>query len=112
MMRRGVVLILALAGFGCVGEDDTARYRNAVTGEECVPDPGSFNPLHGHNGQGNGQGGHNSPTGIPGDNVDDPHSGRIDCLGDGDSGQGNDERNCTPPGCDAEGCCEEDPEAT
>ena len=61
---------------------------------------------HGHNGQGNGNGGHNSPTGIPGDNIDDPHSGKIDCLGDGDSGQGNDARNCPPAGCDAFGCCD------
>ena len=50
--------------------------------------------LHGHNGQGAGNGGHKSPTGIPGDNTDDPHSGKFDCLGDGDSGLGNDDRNC------------------
>ena len=75
-------------------------YINALTGEECVPDPNTLPPLHGHNGQGQGNGGHNSPTGIPGDNVDDPQSGKVDCLGDGDSGQGNDLR-C----CDANGCC-------
>ena len=53
--------------------------------------------LHGHNGQGNGNGGHNSPTGIAGDNSDDENSGHVDCLGDGDSGQGNDDRFCAPP---------------
>jgi hypothetical protein len=31
-------------------------------------------------------------------NVDDA---QFDCLGDGDSGQGNDLRNC----CDIDGCC-------
>lgn len=76
-------------------------YINVFTEEECVPDPATFAPLHGHNGQGQGNGGHNSPTGIPGDNVDDAQSGKIDCLGDGDSGQGNDLRNC----CDIDGCC-------
>jgi hypothetical protein len=75
-------------------------YIDGLTGEECVPDPNTLPPLHGHNGQGQGNGGHNSPTGIPGDNVDDPQSGKVDCLGDGDSGRGNDLR-C----CDANGCC-------
>jgi hypothetical protein len=106
------VMFLALAALalpGCVddparGHDagtTEARYYDAVTGEDCVPDPGTIAPVNGHNGQGNGNGGHNSPTGIPGDNIDDPHSGKIDCLGDGNSGQGNDSTIC----CDANNCC-------
>ena len=101
-------LFVALAGVGfvgCTSDSTTAQYRNAVTGEACVPDPNTVAPLHGHNGQGNGNGGQNSPTGIPGDNMDDPHSGKIDCLGDGDSGQGNDPVVC----CDANSCCNGDP---
>jgi hypothetical protein len=74
------------------------------TGATAVPDPGTSGP-HGHNGKGDGNGGLNSPTGIPGDSIDDPHSGKVDCLGDGDSGQGNDERFCTPPGCDGQDDC-------
>jgi len=31
---------------------------------------------------------------IPGDNQDDAHSEKVDCIGDGDSGQGNDARKC------------------
>lgn len=87
-------------------------YRSALTGEECTPDATTFMaPLRGHRGRGDGRGGHNSPTGIPGDNIDDPHSGKVDCLGDGNSGQGNDVEGCFPaPGCDAEGCCVEEPE--
>jgi hypothetical protein len=87
-------------------------YRSALTGEECTPDATTFMaPLIGHRGRGEGRGGHNSPTGIPGDNIDDPHSGKVDCLGDGNSGQGNDVEGCFPaPGCDAEGCCVEEPE--
>ncbi len=113
MFKLQALLFVALASIGVVGCTDdasTSQYRNALTGAVCVPDPETLVPLHGHNGQGNGNGGHNSPTGIPGDNIDDPNSGKVDCLGDGDSGQGNDERNCTPaPGCDAEDCCEEPP---
>lgn len=61
-----------------------------------------------------------NPLGIPGDNEDDAHSGLTDCLGDGNSGHGDDfkhgecnPRNDEPPppprGCDDQGCCE-DPE--
>jgi hypothetical protein len=98
-------LFVALAGVAFAGCTDdgssTAQYRNAVTGEACQPDPGTLVPVHGHNGQGSTNGGHRSPTGIPGDNLDDLHSGKMDCLGDGDSGQGNDARKC----CDASSCC-------
>jgi hypothetical protein len=112
MTKLRALLFVALAGAGimaCTDDGTTAEYRNAVTGEACDPDPDTLVPLHGHNGQGNGNGGHNSPTGIPGDNIDDERSGKVDCLGDGDSGQGNDDRFCAP-GCDADGCCEVPPD--
>jgi hypothetical protein len=100
-MKRLAVLI-AFGFLGCAAsQGGSAQYHNALTGEDCVPDPNSLVPLRGHNGQGHGKGGHNSPTGIPGDNIDDPHSGKVDCLGDGNSGQGNDPVFC----CDANQCC-------
>src|SRR5690606_36713197 len=84
-------------------------YRSALTGEECEPDPGTLmpaTPSRGHR----GRGGHRSPAGIPGDNLDDLRSGHVDCLGDGNSGHGNDRDGCFPrPGCDAEGCCQTEP---
>src|SRR5688572_25495450 len=46
-----------------------------------------------------------------GDNCDDLSSGKVDCIGDGNSGQGDDKKhNCTfpQPGCDADGCCDEE----
>ena len=105
VLLRRVGVLSAVGTLGLLlmtaGSAMAQPYTNLLTGDECVPDPGTFTPLHGHNGQGNGNGGQKSPTGIAGDNVDDPQSGKIDCLGDGDSGAGNDLRNC----CDANGCC-------
>ena len=111
-----VVACLLVLAAGCTNEQSTGLYRSALTDEACEPDPGSFMPSEpsGSGHMSNGRGGHNSPTGIPGDNIDDPHSGKIDCYYDGNSGQGDDRRHpCTPedfpqPGCDATGCCDED----
>lgn len=86
---------------GC--QESTGRYLSALTGEECVPDA-TYLPRDAHTNNGNGN---TSPTGIPGDNLDDLRSGKVDCLYDGDSGQGNDDR-CFPPGCDEQGCCDDD----
>lgn len=104
-MVAGAVALLALSG--CSSE--VSNYHHAITGEPCVPND-TLVPGNG-NGNGNGNGGHNSPTGIPGDNIDDPHSGQVDCLYDGNSGQGDDKKHgCVPPpGCDDQGCCEEPP---
>ncbi|AKF03011.1 hypothetical protein DB32_000159 [Sandaracinus amylolyticus] len=107
-----LVLAPVITLIACSTEPSPPVYRSALTGEECVPDPGTMIPPE--RGSGHGRGGHNSPTGIPGDNIDDPHSGKVDCLYDGNSGQGNDRDGCFPrPGCDAEGCCEvPDPDPT
>jgi hypothetical protein len=104
---------LSLAG--CQA-DTAADFRNVLTGEECVPDdtyeprPGHSSDAPGHTQDNPGHGGDRSPTGIPGDNMDDEHSGKVDCLGDGNSGQGDDKKhNCEfPPGCDQNGCCDGD----
>ena len=77
-------------------------HTNALTGEECVPDGTSYIP---RTGPGHCQGTSN------GDNCDDLHSGKIDCIGDGNSGQGDDKKhNCEfpQPGCDENGCCDDD----
>jgi hypothetical protein len=111
--------ILIAASFGLVAalavgcSSDVHVYRNALTGAECTPDPSTFIPPDrgqsgdhqpsGDHGQGN-----TSPTGIPGDNLDDIRSGKADCLGDGDSGQGNDTPDCQVAGCDSKLCCDGD----
>ena len=91
---------------GCTSEqtDSVTGYVNAVTGETCQPDPATLH-RHGQSGQ-HGNGGHGSPTGIPGDNMDDEHSGKVDCLGDGNSGQGDDKKH---PCCDDSMCCDGTP---
>ena len=99
----------ALVALGCSMEAPTTGYRSALTGEACEPEADSWMPAGNRAAQ--GRGGHNSPTGIPGDNIDDPRSGKIDCLGDGNSGQGDDKKHgCQfpQPGCDGQGCCAED----
>jgi hypothetical protein len=107
MSRIKTTLMAALvaAGFaGCV-QDSTAGYRSAITGEACEPDPATLRP-HGRSGE-HGNGGQNSPTGIPGDNMDDEHSGKVDCYYDGNSGQGDDKKH---PCCDDTMCCNGDPD--
>src|SRR5688572_29680892 len=90
---------------GCTSQDSTEGYLSAITGEACEPDPATLRP-HGRSGE-NGNGGQNSPTGIPGDNMDDEHSGKVDCYYDGNSGQGDDKKH---PCCDAEMCCNGTPD--
>ncbi|MEZ4256657.1 MAG: hypothetical protein R3A78_13265 [Polyangiales bacterium] len=99
---------------GCTGGSSTGRsttgYLEADTMDDCVPDMSTMVPLTAPsaNGKGKGNGGHGSPTGIPGDNMDDLHSGKVDCYYDGNSGQGDDKKHgCVVPGCDENGCCDE-----
>ena len=90
---------------GSNSDGSSAGYLSAATGEPCTPDPATLQP-HGKSGQ-HGNGGQNSPTGIPGDNMDDEHSGKVDCYYDGNSGQGDDKKH---PCCDANMCCNGDPD--
>ncbi|MEE8408485.1 MAG: hypothetical protein V3T05_02665, partial [Myxococcota bacterium] len=104
-----IAVWLLLMSPGC-GDDATSwpgntQFISALTGESCTPDIATFMPSDDSNGN-------VSPTGIPGDNLDDLRSGKVDCLGDGNSGQGDDKKhNCTFPqaGCDDVGCCEVPP---
>jgi hypothetical protein len=108
-----VLAFAALGLAGCTADDATGTHINALTGAVCTPGA-TYEPrpavTHG-NGHGNGgQGAQCQGTG-PGDNCDDLHSGHIDCIGDGNSGQGDDRKHpCTfpQPGCDATGCCDGD----
>lgn len=118
--RGGLLLAVTLgvALAGCSSDPEVATYTSALSGKQCRPDPQSLMPmapmspasLH----KSNGNGGQRSPTGIPGDNLDDLHSGKIDCYYDGNSGQGDDRKHpCTmndfpQPGCDSMGCCDDD----
>jgi hypothetical protein len=107
-MRNLMAIFLSVASLGLAacaadGPSDGAAYRNELTGQVCTPN-GTQGPLPGQKGQ-HGNGGHNSPTGIPGDNLDDPHSGKIDCYYDGNSGQGDDKKHPCAPGCDNQHCC-------
>ena len=65
-----------MLGFGACAAEPEAQYKELEAGEECIPDPGTMKPHKGN-------GGHDSPTGMPGDNMDDEHSGKADCLYDG-----------------------------
>lgn len=111
----GLALTLGAALAGCSSEPEVATYTSALSGKQCRPDPQSLMPMSPaplHKQSGNG--GQRSPTGIPGDNLDDLHSGKIDCYYDGNSGQGDDRKHpCTmndfpQPGCDSMGCCDDD----
>jgi len=97
-----VSLFCALGFAACA--PNSGSYINALTGEECTPDSQSYIPRKAHD-PGQCQGTSN------GDNCDDLHSGKIDCIGDGNSGQGDDKKhNCEfpQPGCDENGCCDDD----
>ncbi len=97
-------LFTCLAGCGA----DLSTHVNALSGQTCEPDS-SYMP-RAHTSNGNGGGDQCQGTG-PGDNCDDLHSGKIDCIGDGNSGQGDDKKhNCMfpQPGCDENGCCDDD----
>jgi hypothetical protein len=112
-LRAGLssIAAAALLSMGACSGDVTATYRNALTDETCVPNSTFLVKASSTDNKGSNAGGNTSPTGIPGDNLDDERSGKIDCLGDGNSGQGDDKKhNCEfpQPGCDDTGCCDED----
>jgi hypothetical protein len=137
VVESAIVLGLAIAALvclnlaGCTGTVTPSPmpagpFKSMLNGGPCQPDGETYMPVDaapaqndGGQGQGKANGGARSPTGIPGDNMDDLHSGKIDCYYDGNSGQGDDKKHpCTAedfpqPGCDAEGCCDaaEDPAA-
>lgn len=101
-MRLLFSLTLALFA-ACSPSVDT--HVNAYTLEACEPAKASYMPKEKANGNDKCQG-----TGN-GDNCDDLSSGKVDCIGDGNSGQGDDKKhNCQfpQPGCDENGCCDED----
>lgn len=99
-------IAISMLGLGC---GTGTEHVNALTGEVCVPDSSYIpraKPAHANNGQG-----HECQGTSNGDNCDDLSSGKIDCIGDGNSGQGDDKKhNCEfpQPGCDENGCCDED----
>jgi penicillin-binding protein 1A len=82
------------------------QHVNAFTLQSCKPNqnyqPKQKNANHQNDKcQGNSNG----------DNCDDLSSGKVDCIGDGNSGQGDDKKhNCMfpQPGCDDAGCCDDD----
>ena len=101
-MRSILLATLFLVGCGT----GTGDYTSALTGQTCDPN-GSYKPHKPKAPASNDkcQGTSN------GDNCDDLSSGKIDCIGDGNSGQGDDKKhNCQfpQPGCDDQGCCEDD----
>jgi len=101
-MRSILLASLFVAAIGCGTE--TGTHVNALTGQSCEPN-GSYMPKQGppHNDKCQGT--------SNGDNCDDLSSGKIDCIGDGNSGQGDDKKhNCQfpQPGCDDQGCCDGD----
>jgi hypothetical protein len=94
--------LFAIGALTAACAPQTSEHVNALSGEACEPDPTTYiareAPAH-------CQGTSN------GDNCDDLHSGKIDCIGDGNSGQGDDKKHdCEfpQPGCDEDGCCDED----
>jgi hypothetical protein len=110
---RSTIVALAFAALGFAGcsSDSTATHINALTGQLCIPN-GTYLPLAHPNVNGQaGDGGAQCQGTGPGDNCDDLHSGKIDCIGDGNSGQGDDKKHpCEfpQPGCDDQGCCDGD----
>lgn len=100
MRRVALALALFLAG-AC---NAPTEHVNAYTLEACTPGNG-YMPRPKKHTNDKCQGTSN------GDNCDDQSSGKVDCIGDGNSGQGDDKKhNCMfpQPGCDADGCCDED----
>lgn len=94
-------LVLVLFAAACSGP---TTHVNAYSLEVCTPD-GSYMPKAKKKTNDKCQGTSN------GDNCDDLSSGKVDCIGDGNSGQGDDKKhNCMfpQPGCDENGCCDED----
>jgi hypothetical protein len=105
MLAAFAFATLGLAA-GCTSEI-TGSHVNALTGAVCTPDR-TYIPRE----AGGARGGNDKCQGTgPGDNCDDLSSGKIDCIGDGNSGQGDDKKhNCEfpQPGCDENGCCDDD----
>jgi hypothetical protein len=102
---RTLLFAAAIAVSAIACGTDLSTHVNALTGERCEPD-GSYQPKP-----------KKAPTNPKcqgtsnGDNCDDLSSGKIDCIGDGNSGQGDDKKhNCEfpQPGCDENGCCDDD----
>ena len=100
MRFLALALIVAFAAACQTGTE----HVNAYTGEVCTPNGSYMKKAKKHTND-KCQGTSN------GDNCDDLSSGKIDCIGDGNSGQGDDKKhNCMfpQPGCDDQGCCDED----
>ncbi len=98
------ILLATLFVVGC--GTSTGEYTSALSGQTCTPN-GSYKP---HKAKAPATNDKCQGT-SNGDNCDDLSSGKIDCIGDGNSGQGDDKKhNCQfpQPGCDDEGCCEDD----
>jgi hypothetical protein len=99
------ILFAAVLALGACGSE-TGTYINALNGQACDPN-GSYQPKPPKKPATNDK---CQGTSV-GDNCDDLSSGKIDCIGDGNSGQGDDKKhNCQfpQPGCDENGCCDED----
>ena len=103
-MRLFLVLSFTVFAAAC---NAPATHVNAYTLEECEPSA-SFMPKQN---QGNGAQNDKCQGTSNGDNCDDLSSGKVDCIGDGNSGQGDDKKHMCDfpqPGCDDQGCCDED----
>jgi hypothetical protein len=111
LLAGAALSALALAGCTAGSSGSSTSYVNALSGATCTPgDTYTPAPPPG-NGQANGHGSSHCQGTGPGDNCDDLHSGKVDCIGDGNSGQGDDKKhNCQfpQPGCDEQGCCDDD----
>jgi len=97
-------LALVCFVFAVAACQSPTEHVNAYTLETCTPN-GSYMPKPKKHTNNKCQGTSN------GDNCDDLSSGKVDCIGDGNSGQGDDKKhNCMfpQPGCDEDGCCDED----
>lgn len=98
-----LLLVLSLSLFASAACNTPTEHVSAYTLEACEPDASSYMAKAKKNDKCQGT--------SNGDNCDDLSSGKIDCIGDGNSGQGDDKKhNCVfpQPGCDANGCCDED----
>ncbi len=102
-------LLISGCGQGTISINRTANFTNVFSGQSCSLKEHSYveRPKECTDAERNA-------SGLPGDNMDDEASCHIDCVGDGNSGQGDDKRHpCTPdsfpqPGCDEDGCCEDE----
>ena len=81
-----LLAITSLAALGCASDSSTGSYSNAVTGVDCRPDPASYKPH----------------------DPDPPAT--VDCSTPHDDVPQPGEPCCEfpQPGCDKEGCCDND----